>query len=334
MKEDMNRSPSPDNPFSSNYEFWASTQNKKNTTTYNNIIARQTSIMEAIFVQRFLYLWEKFKYVTQGEIFIVPDRFCSPIGMTLYAFREITKKWERLGIISTKCKHIPLKKYYKLNEKTLAKYLDKLCQQEEVVHLPDSAKISPRNREDNLSDSAKIYNPIKHLKINKSVGDFAPTRQSTPTLFSNGDMQQQSKETPSHKLAIRLHKALAKKRRISKPTNISNWTGEFTKLIRDLGKKELPRIKQVLKWYTYHIGQEFVPEAFCANSFAKKFIKIESAMKRDLIQKGEIEEDQDDEPEVIEYLLVTDKVTGKTRHATKQEQAESDTRYEKQHYGY
>lgn len=55
------------------------------------------------------------------------------------------------------------------------------------------------------------------------------------------------------------------------------WANEF-RMLRGFVKKK--RIKKVLDWYCENINQDYVPHAFSAGGFRKKFIAIEKAMER------------------------------------------------------
>jgi hypothetical protein len=96
------------------------------TTTYINTHARQTSIKEAIFIQQFTYLWGECKKTGDREFFIIPANFCRPIGMSIYSFRTIVKKWESIGLIQTFLHGCPMKKWYRLNEDRFMQYICQL----------------------------------------------------------------------------------------------------------------------------------------------------------------------------------------------------------------
>lgn len=59
------------------------------------------------------------------------------------------------------------------------------------------------------------------------------------------------------------------------------WGNEFRKLRTSFKDEADKRIDEVLSWYVRNIGKPMVPEAYCANSFRRKFDRIEAAMKRD-----------------------------------------------------
>lgn len=247
------------------YKWWAKNHKDGCITVYDNDIARASSIMEAVFVRRFIYLWEKCKH--KGEMFIIPDDFCNPVGMTKYAFRKIVKRWEEKGIIKTKSKGLPLKKWYRLNENKLAKHLTTL----KLIggaHLVGSNNLGLLDSEDKVHGTKKIYNKrkvSKHSQSHSAEGDCFEE-------FSNGDPNPKG-----FKNAKRLYKVLAKKRKIMRTPNIKSWCRSFAKLERDVPKK---KIREVISWYGKNVGEEFIPQAYSAKAFCDKFENIVAAMIR------------------------------------------------------
>jgi len=77
----------------------------------------------------------------------------------------------------------------------------------------------------------------------------------------------------------------------------SRWTATFTSMLKEDGRNK-KRIRTVLDWYIEHYGEDFIPEARCANTFRKKFCEIESAMNRWLIANGQNKKGSDD-PSII-----------------------------------
>lgn len=58
----------------------------------------------------------------------------------------------------------------------------------------------------------------------------------------------------------------------------STWAKTFSLLRKEL-KGDESRIGLVLSWYCTNLSKPFMPQAYCASSFRKKFLAIESAMK-------------------------------------------------------
>ncbi len=253
------------------YEFWAANQNKKNTTTYDNVIAQATSMEEAVFVRRFLWLYESKKAEGKGWVFIVPKTFAERVGMSVYAFRKIVSKWERLKIIRTRSHGLPLKKYYWLDEEALASYLSKIYGKSHLIEIDN---LGLRNREDKVIETDKISNASKSLKRNTVAGAKSPGRR-TPLDFDVRN-KRKPKTGFSHDCAKKLYDALAKKGKVMRRPNLDNWASTFRKLKELRGTEE---VTQVLSWYTANIGKPYVPQAYSAQSFHDKFPSIQDAMR-------------------------------------------------------
>ena len=64
-----------------------------------------------------------------------------------------------------------------------------------------------------------------------------------------------------------------------RPYRMTTWAEAFRKL-RVVDQVDEARLSNVLKWYCAHIGGEFIPQAYSADGFRKKFLPIEQAYKR------------------------------------------------------
>ncbi len=246
------------------YSHWKIAQNKRNITVYDNSLAISLGIHEAIFVRRFIYLWEKFKHLNEDSIFIIPLKFYGPIGMSNHAFRTIVKKWEDLGIITTESKGLPLKKWYVLKEKKLASYLSKAMADSQVV---ESNNLSSGNQQDKVVGSNKIYN--KYVNKNKHC------RQGARGGFKEyGDVSQ----TKADKLSIKLQKLLVRNNKLVSQSNVKSWAKELDKLLQQIPNKE---IVSLLKWYDIHIKDTYVPKAYSAKTFRIKYQQIKDAMEKE-----------------------------------------------------
>lgn len=88
---------------------------------------------------------------------------------------------------------------------------------------------------------------------------------------------------PQDKHAIqisrRLAEGLSKKGKLTRSVNISKWTSQVEDWILETNI-EPSRILKVLDWYLENINNEFMPEAYSANTFRDKFPRIESAKRR------------------------------------------------------
>jgi hypothetical protein len=118
-------------------------------------------------------------------------------------------------------------------------------------------------------------------KFNNTVRSQA-SRTASEGFLSNG---KHATPSLSEKLALKLQKALAAKNKITtRGVSISKWANEFNKLLQAWGKDE---VKQVLEGYCAHIGERFMPLAFCAASFREKFKKIENRLEVIKEEQGE-----------------------------------------------
>ena len=87
------------------------------------------------------------------------------------------------------------------------------------------------------------------------------------------------KKTKYEVCTIKLYNNLKKKNKICRKPNIKTWNRQFKDFYHNF-TRDKKIIKKVLIWYCKHIGEEHIPEAFCVESFCKKFVRIESAMNR------------------------------------------------------
>ena len=267
------------------------------TTKFNNRIANTTSINEAIFINWFLYMWnEKSK---NGKMFLMENSFLERSSISRHSFRKIVKKWEDLHLIKTYKKGIPPKKYYSINESKLTVYLESIldnsCKKQTAV---SGSKIKQQET-DCLKGkkptvpyiNTKILNTKRDPKESLSPGtckNAGPQRNVIPgngkPLLPNKNIP--SKPTFADRMSKKLYKKVKSKNQL--PFNSksrSRWTATFTSMLKEDGRNK-KRIRTVLEWYIEHYGEDFIPEARCANTFRKKFCEIEAAMKRSSVADG------------------------------------------------
>jgi len=124
--------------------------------------------------------------------------------------------------------------------------------------------------------------PPKNLRTNKNSvnkNSLSRQRRDDDPSFNLNDEHTKAPSF-SDKAACTLHEALAKKRKIMSRTNISQWTRTIHKFL-DSNNIAFNEFKVVLTWYCHHIGGEYIPQAYSADSFCKKFVQIQDAMERD-----------------------------------------------------
>lgn len=270
------------------YDFWAANQNKKNTTTYDNVIACQTSIDEAIFLRRFIWHYESHKHENDGEVFIAPKRFVGPIGMTVYAFRKIVKKWERLKLIITISKGKKYLKWYTLDEDRLAGYFSHLYEKSKVIENdnPGYRKRQPLR----LSKTTTSLNTLKNPeKENDCCDDRSGHTQRPPKSLNLSAGK--AKDSPGHRLAVQLFRGVRKHMeggpnhlpKLDKATgkrDYRNWDSTFNQFLRQYPKITEQEMSSVMAWYIPHIGQPFVPEVYAARTLCEKYLDLQRAKKR------------------------------------------------------
>ena len=101
-------------------------------------------------------------------------------------------------------------------------------------------------------------------------------------IFKN--LQEESNDRPedkeyNHQAASFLAGMLLKTGKIKHTPDLEKWSDEFRKL-REIDETSLHNIQSVLTWYTEHIKDPYVPQAFSATSFRAKFPRLVAAMKR------------------------------------------------------
>jgi len=58
----------------------------------------------------------------------------------------------------------------------------------------------------------------------------------------------------------------------------NKWALSFSRLVTEQGEEE---VNLVLSWYLDHIGQDYIPEAYCGKTFRDKFDSIRRRMVKD-----------------------------------------------------
>ena len=81
-------------------------------------------------------------------------------------------------------------------------------------------------------------------------------------------------------LASDLREAVYRKLGTGRRVNLRQWANYF-RLLRETDKAPPAELAAVVAWYQAHIGDPFVPEAYSAEAFRKKYYNIKSAMHRD-----------------------------------------------------
>ncbi len=277
------------------YEFWATNQNKKNTTSYDNTIACQTSMEEAVFIRRFIWYYEDKKKKGRGWVYIRPRIFALRVGMSLYTFRKIVKKWERLKLVETKCEGRKYLKYYHLNEDRMAEYLSTIYEKSKVI---ENNNLGYRKQQPlRLSKTTTSLNDINNAsKNNTAARTKSPGQQSIKPLILHPD---KAKDTPEHRLSVQLFKILrpivepnadgmpkkeweidektGKKKRTG-PRDWRDWHKAFRSKLNE-GRHDEQEISRILKWYGENIRERYTPQLYSANTFCKELCRVIRQMK-------------------------------------------------------
>jgi len=289
------------------YDVWKA-NNERNVTVYDNDLARGSSIEEAVIIRRFLYLWEKFKAEGQDKIFIQPKLFCEPVGLSLYAFRTVMKKWEIFGWVNTRCMGIPQKKYYRLLEEHFARYLSSLRAKGTIgssLHLDENEKIASRKREDNLGETVKILNRRIIGEENNTVTPSRRNGEGEKKVhggFFGGIEKPTFVQRACHELETHIRQA----RRLTRAPSRTRWQ-RFMQETLDMVDGNKERLRTVLVWYTLHWKQEMMPQVHSAEDFRDKFTKIEARMAQSSVDRmakavnGKVEQIQLTEPEQLVF---------------------------------
>ena len=271
------------------YEVWVKCSNEKDITVYDNQIAKASSIDEAVFIRRIIFLWEKCKH--DKEMFIVPKKFAEPVGMSIHSFRKIVKQWEKKKIIKTKNKGLPLKKWYRINEKLLAKHISELKGNHLNPQVTQNDKITYSKRQLKVTQNDKIYNKNKVRESNTVV----PKGSNGLISSKNADIS----KSFDYRMSSKLYESLAKKRKIMRKVDLVRWSKQFAKFRIDNNLSKMD-FKKTLMWYCKNIGGEFVPRAYAAKSFCDKYVRILDA-KEPPKDKSMPQEEQYERFKVDEY---------------------------------
>jgi len=149
-----------------------------------------------------------------------------------------------------------------------------------------SAKKAPvlKSATINAKELRKLINAKELTQKKKTPGTCKAGHQRSvipgngKPLLPNSNIPK--KKTFSDRMSKKLYKKVKSKNQL--PFNSksrSRWTATFTSMLKEDGRNK-KRIRTVLEWYIEHYGEDFIPEARCANTFRKKFCEIEAAMKR------------------------------------------------------
>ena len=105
-----------------------------------------------------------------------------------------------------------------------------------------------------------------------------------PLSESNGSSRQGKKKQPSSfdvKAASIFAEVVKSYRKVQRNSDLRQWANTFRQM-REIDKVSEKDIREAITWYRKYIGEDYIPEAFSAVTFRKKFAEgmFTSAMKR------------------------------------------------------
>jgi len=168
---------------------WNDYNGGKNEQRYDMPFAVATSIEEAIFIRRFI--WYLNQYGVGGKspdgFFIIGYKFYGPIGMSEYHFLRIVRRWEDLGILTTKLKGVPPKKFYYIVPNRYTDYLNILWS------FGSSYLNILRQRPSDVQDQLELYEDI-HSKVKERT--FPEFESIILSIQENEEAEVESEPVP------------------------------------------------------------------------------------------------------------------------------------------
>jgi len=116
----------------------------------------------------------------------------------------------------------------------------------------------------------QIYNNI----INKNIVGGKHQTRKIPIAKRNDEYQPIAEKLYE---IIRSHKKI-----IHPPRIISAWANQIRRIEEENGI-DFHRIKKALEWYKDHVGDDYVPVIESGGALREKFLKLESAMNRKVL---------------------------------------------------
>jgi len=130
--------------------------------------------------------------------------------------------------------------------------------------------------------------PDRTSEVPSLSGEDQDATSSSPE--SNGSSRRGKKKQPSPfdiKAASKFAEVVRSHRKVQKNSDLRQWANTFRQM-RETDKVPEKDIRETITWYRKHIGEDYMPEAFSAAAFRKKYAegKFASAMKRCLQNNG------------------------------------------------
>lgn len=215
--------------------------------------------------------------------------------MALYWFFYYTAKWqtEKFGVRYTKATNAYAAKGLKMGlvrVKRTARILIKLGLIERVVLRDEGSKrminhlikvnfMWGKSQGVETSPLDEKASGIETYRMEIDTTNTKETNSSnTADTMSPGKKRQASEW---YCLAIFLSNIITAEKNVNiTPQKTKAWAMEMQKLSTRDGI-DFPRARKVMKWYSHHVGEQYVPVAESGDTFRKKFLRLEDAMRRD-----------------------------------------------------
>ena len=136
--------------------------------------------------------------------------------------------------------------------------------------------------------------PLQGLTICKKITNkelSRPIRERDEPLPGKGFFGSDETVEPESiqkALAVQLYDGLVRKGKITKVPKLSNWAGTIKKFF-ELTPFTPAEFQATMVAYLARMNEEFMPVAFCAESFCSKFPKIQQALSRNTQQESSVD---------------------------------------------
>jgi len=263
---------------------WTDTQRDDSLTIFDNDIARGATIGEAIFVRRLLWMWSRGDFRECGML-IVQKSFCMPMGMTKYRYEKIIKNWKASRLISIKFRGKPAKNYIKINEKRMAKYLNKVKEkgtEKSVIHHERQGFRKRKAKDTSLAprvsktESSPIGSPYGGThRYTKSINNPGPLARVVVVEASDLPGSKnwpitQEPNGPDERRAHRLIKLIQEANHVRRRFSERGWSNTI-KRIHVADGHTTQEVDAVLSFFKKHAKDQYAPKIFSALSFREKF---------------------------------------------------------------
>ena len=216
---------------------------------------------------------------SEGWFVATVESLKASIGLGQSTQRRLLKALEAAGLVDTKKEGKPPKRQIKINFERVEN-LEDFVVNSNPVKMTDYTENNGYNQSNRL-DQINYYTTYNSEYILKqsSFEKLDSENESESDMFFEELEVNPSIEKFDLVCAKKLKRIVQEKTTISDSSKNATWAKQF-QLLRTKDGASKDRIKKALLWYIDHFGESFVPQAFSAAAFRKKFLQIESAMRR------------------------------------------------------